>query len=101
MPALGVCVIPENMTITYVVNTHLNYYICQKQNSTLVLKSKTGQPIDVNYNIWGPGNLNISCSANMHGSIGVYPGDAAIQGLPVYTYTQSIVEELWFSQCYF
>ena len=94
MPALGVCIIPEGKTITYKVNGSLNYYIQMNFGSTLIIESNTGGNVDINYNIWGPGTLNISCSGLVNGPIGVAPSQTDIQGLPVYTYTQNMVEVL-------
>ena len=94
MPALGVCIIPEGKTITYKVNDNLNYYIQMNNGSTLILESNNGGNVNVNYNIWGPGSLNISCSVTAKASIGVAPSQTEIQGLPIYSYTQNTVEVL-------
>ena len=63
-----------------------------QSGSTVTFQSSTGAPININKNIWGPGNLNLSCSANVNTSIGVPPPQESIKGLPSYTYTQSISE---------
>lgn len=55
MTASGVIYLKPNQHATFLVSCDFNYYVVTSQNSSLTLKSKTGNAINVNYNIWEKG----------------------------------------------
>ena len=62
-------------------DTTITFYIFMEPNSTIIL----GNNVIVQRNIWGPGNISISGNVTMNASIGVYPGDPALQNATVFT----------------
>ena len=94
MPAKGVCIIPSGITVIYRIVNSLDYYVFLQPNSKLILTSKIANSnIVVNYNIWGPGNLEIQANVTVNASLEA-PDKAALAGLPNYTYTKDIIEDL-------
>ena len=89
----GVIIIQPKQKVTYVVNKDFNYYLQMSEGSSVTFKSKNGGDINLNKNIWGPGNLNFSGSVNANGAIGVAPTKEEIQGLSVYIYTGESIEK--------
>ena len=87
-----VCVLEQNISVTFLCNGNFNYYVAMKEGSNLIIKSNNGAKVNMNRNIWGPGNLTISCDCCMNASIGQAPDNSAIQGLPLFTYTQNTTE---------
>ena len=84
----GVCVIQSGLHITFKVQKDFNYYVMTQPGSTVTFESITGAAININKNIWGPGNINLNCSVNINADIGAPPKEN-ISGLPNFTYTVS------------
>ena len=91
-PCRGVCIIPENITVTYLINDNLDYYVFMKEGANLILQSNSGRTANVNFNIWGPGNLSLSCSANVKASLGCAPTQEQINGLTTWSYNKNTQE---------
>merc|ERR1719461_2645480 len=82
----GLIVLSQGQHPTYLVNGNFNYYVQLAQNSSIPFHSRTGQNINVNYNIWGPGTTNICANTTFNGPIGVAPSQNVIRGLKVIQY---------------
>ena len=87
-------VLRENQQATYVVNTNFPYYLYLSAGSSVTFKSKTGNQIVLEKNIWGPGSMNMSCDILMKASIGVAP-EQRLLSAGNYQYTAaSFTEEI-------
>ena len=86
MPAKGVIVLKQNQHATYVVHSDFNYYVQLSAGSSIEFKSKFGKTININYNIWGPGNIKLSGNATMKASMGVSPNANSLTGLQIFQY---------------
>ena len=86
MAAKGVIVIDQGVHATYVVTSTFDYYVQLAAGSKITFKSKSGGPITVTKNIWGPGSVDIACNATMAAPMGQAPSQAAINGLQVFQY---------------
>lgn len=86
MPALGLCIIPSGVNMTYKTR-ELNYYVLINPNASLTLSEPDGNPgpVNVNYSIWGGGIVKIAGSVVMRASMEP-PSQAEINGLEVFTY---------------
>ena len=83
-----------NQKVTYIVLGAFDYYLQMAQGSTVIFQSKNGQQIKVKKNIWGPGNLTVSCDCAMEADIGSPPAQGVLTA-QCYQYNQmEVVEEI-------
>ena len=82
------------INLGYSIEDNSNYYFCLSEWSCINIKSNSVKLVNINYNIWGPGNITISCNTDMNASISTYHGDEVIKNLPVYKITPNTTQIL-------
>lgn len=91
----GMIILSAKQQATYIVHKDFNYYVQLSAGSTIVFKSKFGQQININHNIWGPGNMTMVASCKVNADIGIAPNPKELKGLTVFRYSNlNVTEEI-------